>query len=422
MHTLLFLSPGHFHAALTLRERHPLVNGEIFVYAEPGPDLDAFLALVESFNGRAERPTAWRPTVQAGPDPLGRLIAERRGEAVILAGRNDGKIAAIARLHEAGFAVLADKPWLVGVEGLPELERATAGGALLMDIMTGRYEITHLLPKRLTGVPEVFGKFHAPAGEPAITMETVHHLAKTVNGVPLIRPDWYFDVRVQGDGIVDIPSHLVDRVLWMVAPGGSDYGRDVNLEAARLWDTPVPAEAFTRITGRPAFPPFLEEAVVEEVLRLRCNGEFAFRLRDVPVRLRGEWHLEAPPGGGDTYGMRLRGTRAEIAVEMGPATGFEARVVVRPRGDPTPVGAALERALAGWREKLPGLAVVAAPDGFEVHIPPPLRITHEEQFALVLNAFLGHLEHGTRLPHLPAELRTKYTLAARASALARRGG
>ena len=28
-----FLDPGHFHAALTLRERHPRVHDEIFVYA-----------------------------------------------------------------------------------------------------------------------------------------------------------------------------------------------------------------------------------------------------------------------------------------------------------------------------------------------------------------------------------------------------
>ena len=33
-YTLLFLNPGHFHAALTLREIHPLVNEEFHVYAE----------------------------------------------------------------------------------------------------------------------------------------------------------------------------------------------------------------------------------------------------------------------------------------------------------------------------------------------------------------------------------------------------
>ena len=39
MHTLAFLDPAHFHAALTLGERHPRVRDEIFVYAPEGPDL-----------------------------------------------------------------------------------------------------------------------------------------------------------------------------------------------------------------------------------------------------------------------------------------------------------------------------------------------------------------------------------------------
>src|SRR5262249_29448862 len=46
MHALAFLDPGHFHAALTLRERHARVRDEIFVYAPAGPELDDFLALI----------------------------------------------------------------------------------------------------------------------------------------------------------------------------------------------------------------------------------------------------------------------------------------------------------------------------------------------------------------------------------------
>src|SRR5712691_11170839 len=76
MHTLLFLEPGHFHATLTLREPNPLVSPEIFVYSQdgpegPGPELRDFLALVERFNARAERPTRWRPVVVTSDDPLG---------------------------------------------------------------------------------------------------------------------------------------------------------------------------------------------------------------------------------------------------------------------------------------------------------------------------------------------------------------
>src|SRR5688500_16722141 len=70
MHTLAFLDPGHFHAALTLRERNPRVSDTIIVYAPEGPELREFLALVDAFNRRAERPTAWQPDVRIGDRPL----------------------------------------------------------------------------------------------------------------------------------------------------------------------------------------------------------------------------------------------------------------------------------------------------------------------------------------------------------------
>src|SRR5262249_30171409 len=89
VHTLAFLEPGHFHAALTLRTANASVHDEIFVYAEAGRELDDFLALIEAFNGRSEEPTSWRPVVWTGARPIERLIAERPGGIVVLAGRND---------------------------------------------------------------------------------------------------------------------------------------------------------------------------------------------------------------------------------------------------------------------------------------------------------------------------------------------
>src|SRR4051812_34164300 len=91
MHTLVFLDPGHFHAALTLRERHPQIDERIAVYAPDGAELTEFLALVDAFNRRPERPTAWRPDVRAGDRALERVLADRPGDVVVLAGRNDRK-------------------------------------------------------------------------------------------------------------------------------------------------------------------------------------------------------------------------------------------------------------------------------------------------------------------------------------------
>src|SRR4029453_2006834 len=114
MHTLLFLDPGHFHAALTLRVQQARAANEIFVYAREGAELRDFLALVDRFNRRTPGAKGWRPVVTTSDDPLGRLIDERRGDVVVLAGKNGGKARTVRRLHDAGFHVLADKPWLRG--------------------------------------------------------------------------------------------------------------------------------------------------------------------------------------------------------------------------------------------------------------------------------------------------------------------
>src|SRR5919109_767235 len=240
MHSLLFLDPAHFHAALTLRVPQARAAGEIFVYAHERAEPRDFITLVERFNRRPSNPTRWRPVVTTADDPLGRLIEERRGDIVILAGRNGGKARTIRRLHEAGFHVLADKPWLVEPGDLEHVRASLDGWPLAAEIMTGRHDVAAGLVKRLVGAAEIFGAFRADP--PAIEHESVHHLEKLVDGAPLRRPWWYFDVRVQGSGPVDIPTHVVDQAQWLV-----DGDAPPVLLSARALATQVPAESFRRI-------------------------------------------------------------------------------------------------------------------------------------------------------------------------------
>jgi len=419
-HTLIFLEPGHFHAALLLRERHPDVRDEIFVYAPEGPELADFLALVESFNRRPDRPTSWRPAVHASSDPLDRLLAERPGDAVVLAGRNDRKISVMRRLHDAGLPVLADKPWLAGPDGLDDVRHVLSGPPLAMEIMTGRHEITATLLERLVRETDVFGRFRdGEQGEAAISLASVHHLAKVVNGAPLRRPPWYFDVRVQGDGLADIPTHLVDRAQRLVAAAGAGDPAAIELVSARRWPTQVPRELFGRITGASEFPPELGKVVDGDSLAYLANGELRARIGGVAVELTTHWDLVEPSGGGDAHAIVLRGTRAHVRIEQSAATGFQRRLVVEPKADPPAVAAALDRAVASWQPDLPGLAVAPAAGGLELRIPETVRAGHESHFALVLREFLAHVKRG----HWPAELTrhtlAKYTLLTQAGARAR---
>src|SRR5437879_13591574 len=141
MHPLLFLDPGHFHPALTLRVPQARASDEVFVSAREGAELRDFLALVERFNRRAPHPTRWRPIVTTSDDPLERLVGERRGDVVVLAGKNGGKARTMRRLHESGFHVLADKPWLVEPGDLEHVLASLGVWPLAAETVEGRSDV-----------------------------------------------------------------------------------------------------------------------------------------------------------------------------------------------------------------------------------------------------------------------------------------
>jgi predicted dehydrogenase len=411
VHTLLFLEPGHFHAALTLRVPLARAADEIFVYAREGAELRDFLALVERFNRRAPDPTRWRVVVTTTDDPLGRLVEERRGDVVVLAGRNGGKARSMRRLHDAGFHVLADKPWLVEPADLEHVRASLDGWPLAAEIMTGRHDVAAGLVKRLVGTPAIFGTFRDDG--PAIEQESVHHLDKLVDGAPLRRPCWYFDVRVQGSGPVDIPTHIVDQAQWLT---DSD-ALPLALLSARAWETRVPAEAFRRITGEAAFPRELAPFVDGDTLSYRCNAELVYRLGGVTARAATRWDLVPPAGGGDTARSVAHGTRADVRLEQSARTSHRRLVFVEPRSGAAGVERALRDTIAGWRAELPGIDVIPpGSDTFEVIVPPPLDGGHETHFTRVLDAFLKIVDDGHWPGPLAARTLAKYTLLADAAA------
>jgi len=411
MHTLLFLDPGHFHAALTLRVPQARAADEVFVYAREGAELRDFLALVERFNRRAPHPTRWRPIVTTSDDPLERLVAERRGDVVVLAGKNGGKARTIRRLRESGFHVLADKPWLVEAADLEHVRASLDGWPLVAEIMTGRQDLAAGLVKRLVGAYALFGAFRDDG--PAIEHESVHHLEKLVDGAPLKRPWWFFDVRVQGSGPVDIPTHVVDQAQWLVDGDASAPA----LLSARAWSTRVPAEAFRRITGEAGFPRQLEPFVDGDALSYRCNAELVYRIGRVTASAATRWNLSPLPGGGDTSHSVAHGTRADIRLEQSARTGHRRRVFLEPRTDAAGVARVLLDTVRAWQAEIPGVEVVpAGPDTYEVTVPPPLDGGHETHFARVLDEFLRIVDDHHWPTALAERTLAKYTLLAEAAA------
>ena len=411
MHTLLFLAPGHFHAALTLRAPQARAADEVYVYAREGAELRDFLALVERFNRRSPNPTRWRPVVRTSGDPLGRLVDERRGDVVVLAGKNGGKARTIRRLHQSGFHVLADKPWLVEKADLEHVRASLEGWPLAAEIMTGRHDLAARLVKRLVGAPAVFGTFRDDGS--AIEHESVHHLEKLVDGAPLRRPWWFFDVRVQGSGPVDIPTHVVDQAQWLVDGDAAAPA----LLSARVWSTHVPAEAFRRITGEAGFRRELEPFVDGDALSYRCNAELVYRIGRVIANAATRWNLSPSPGGGDASHNVAHGTRADIRLEQSARTGHRRKVFVEPRTDAVGIERALRHTVTAWQAEIPGVEVVpAGPETYEVTLPPLLDGGHETHFPRVLDEFLRIVDDRRWPTALAQRTLAKYTLLAEAAA------
>ncbi len=417
MHTLLIVNPGHFHAALVLRERHPSLSNDIYVYSEPGPELERFLEIAESFNNRQINPTCWRINIYKGKDFLEKSIDEKKGDIAILAGRNNTKMGNIETLSRAGLAILADKPWITTEAALPFLRSAMASDRpLAADIMTERYEIATLLQKEFLAEDSVFGRIRIEkdAG-PSVFKECVHHLCKIVNEKPLVRPVWYFDIDIQGEGIVDTTIHLVDMAQWMLFPGiPIDYEKDIELIQARRWTTGVPLDKFAKITGAGQFPQSIQEYVKDDILNYFCNGELIYHIKGIPVHLREIWNLDEPPGGGDTHRSLMKGTRSDIMIRQLPEQGFKTELLIVPRENKSPVDKAVQDCLTKWSDRYPGLSAIPEKNALLIKIPDILRTTHEQHFCQVRDTFLEHLDAGTEPAGHRASTITKYTLLAEA--------
>ena len=321
---LVTLDPGHFHAALIQKETYPGVDPTVHVYAPLGTDLLAHLARIAAFNRRAQSPTAWRLEVHAGPDFLERMLREKPGNVVVLSGRNRGKMDRIVACVEAGLDVLADKPWLIAAADFPKLEKvlvlAEQKGLVAYDVMTERSEITTILQGELARDPQVAGTVGpGTEAEPAVEMESVHHLLKTVAGSVNLRPAWFFDTEEQGEALADVATHLVDLVPFLLYPGQPiDFRSEIRMLGARKWPTVLDPAQLLRLTGERQLDPALAARMTSERLDYFANGEVSYALRGTHVRLRALWSYEAPEGGG----RHARRDRArEPLARRGPAGG-----------------------------------------------------------------------------------------------------
>jgi len=248
-------------------------------------------------------------------------------------------------------------------------------------------------------VKEVFGELlPGTVEEPAITKESVHHFSKMVSGKPLRRPAWFFDTTQQGEGIVDVTTHLVDLIQWEAFPEVILKKEDVELLDARRWSTGMTLEQFSGVTGMEQFPGFLEGSVEDGVLKVFSNGAFNYKLKGIHARISVIWNYSAPAGTGDTHYSIMRGSRCNLVIRQGAEENYQPVLYIEPveGEDPKAFETALQKVID---EKLgvswPGVKLSSAGVNiWSLEIPAIYKVGHEAHFGQVMEKYLSFLVKG----------------------------
>jgi predicted dehydrogenase len=426
---LVTLDPGHFHAALVQKTTYKQVSPTVHVYAPKGSDVEDHLNRIRGFNTRADNPTNWDENVYTGDDYLQKMLAEKPGNVVVISGNNRKKAEYINACVDAGLNVLADKPMCIHARGFELVAKAFSSaeqsGVLLYDIMTERSEITTILQKELVHNKELFGELEAgTADDPAVIKESVHHFFKYVAGNPIKRPAWYFDTTQQGEGIVDVTTHLVDLVMWGCFPGQAiDYRKDVEIKKTGRWPTMISRQEYSKVTGLADFPDFLKVKLDERgMLPCYANGEIVFTIKGIHARVAVTWNFQAPEGTKDTHYSMMRGSKAKVFIRQGAAERYRPELYVQATEGTSQAEftEAVKKAMAAVQKKYPEVVYSQRAASCHVVIPDKYRTGHEAHFADVTERYLRYLVAGALPKWEVTNMITKYYITTTALELAKK--
>jgi predicted dehydrogenase len=423
---LITLDPGHFHAALIQKTMYPQLSPTVFVYAPTGTDVDLHLARINTYNHRKDNPTQWEVKSYLGKDYLSKMLAEKKGNVVMLAGNNKLKTKYIADAVAAGYHVFADKPMAIHSAGFHLLEKAfkqaEEKNVLIYDIMTERYEISSMLQKAFSTFEEVFGVLQVGSLEnPAVIKESVHHFYKEVSGSPLQRPGWFYDVQQEGEGIVDVTTHLIDLVHWSCFPEQIlHYERDIKLWDARRWATTISPAQFQQSTKMGQVPEYLKGIQQKDgQLSVFSNGQLDYQIKGHFARVKVTWAWQAENGAGDTHYSIMRGTNASLVIRQGKKEGYQPVFSVESnRFKEEAYRNAFERVFREVAKSFPGISYILIGNTATFDIPAVYKEGHEAHFARVTEKYLDFIQKGKMPDWEVPNMLVKYKLTTEALHLA----
>lgn len=244
-----------------------------------------------------------------------------------------------------------------------------------------------------------------------------------MSGTTLKRPAWFFDVEQQGEGIVDVTTHLVDLVQWEAFPDVViDYQKDIELLDANRWTTPMSKEQFKEVTGLDTYPDYLQKDVVGDTLKVYSNGDITYKLKGLYAKVSVIWNYTFPAGGGDTHFSVMKGSKADLIIRQGKEQGYKPELYIEalPGVDLVAYEKELAASIPVIADKYPGVALNKIADNvWQVQIPANYRVGHEAHFGQVTENFLEYLKDG-KLPDWEVpNMIAKYYVTTRALEMAK---
>ena len=252
------------------------------------------------------------------------------------------------------------------------------------------------MQRELSMIPEIFGTLEkGTAGQSGCEQQSVHYLYKFVSGNVLTRPAWFLDASQQGEGIVDVMTHLVDLVQWECFPDQVIDTNDIHINTAKRWSTDIGLSEFKTITHLDQFPAYLSDKIsVDTILHIYCNGEINYVINGVNAKTSVTWNYKAPEGTGDTHYSIMRGTKANLVIRQGVEEGFKPVLYIEPLLNDTAYEKILMSRVKPLFAKYNGGELYKTGKVWKVILPEKLEEGHEAHFARVTESFLEYLEKG----------------------------
>jgi hypothetical protein len=227
-------------------------------------------------------------------------------------------------------------------------------------------------------------------------------------------------VSQQGEGIVDVTTHLVDLIQWECFPEQILNPSDISMVGARRWTTSITKDQFKKVTGLDDFPDFLQKDVSDGNLNVFSNGEMLYTIKGCYAKVSVEWKFEAPAGGGDTHYSVMHGSKCDLTIKQGAEEKYVPVLYVEniKSEELSALSVQLKKALQTTPYDSIGIEQISK-NSLRIDIPSKYRVSHEEHFGQATKNFLEYLKAG-KLPDWEVpNMITKYYTTTSALKLAR---